>query len=126
LDAGALSGVAMSDIPSVRPVPRYRLVAGDRPVTGTNDLSTLADALARLGHEAQGDDAFGAEWACWADWCWRAGVTALPASPGTARAFVEDVAGELPDADDLLDVIAAVGDRHRAAGHPDPFDGCTR
>jgi hypothetical protein len=126
LNVGALSGVGMSDLPSTDPVTGYRLLAGSRPVTVTSDLSTLADALAQLGHQARDDDAFGAEWACWADWCWRAGATALPASPETARAFVEDVAVEMPDADDLLDVIAAVGHRHRASGHPDPFDGCTR
>jgi hypothetical protein len=126
LDAGALSSARMSDIPAVGPATRYRLLAGNRPAEPTSDLSTLADVLARLGHQARDDDAFGAEWACWADWCWRAGAPALPASSETAQAFVEDVAGEMTDADDLLDVIAAVGDRHRATGHLDPFDGCTR
>jgi hypothetical protein len=126
LDVGALSGVGMSDSPSTGPVRGYRLLAGNRLATVTRDLSTLADALAQLGHHARADDALGAEWACWADWCWRAGATALPASPETARAFVEDVAGGMADADDLLDVIGAVSDRHRVAGHPDPFDGCAR
>jgi len=101
-------------------------MAGNHAVATANDLPTLADAFAQLGQQARDDDAVGAEWACWADWCWRAGATALPASRETARAFVEDVASEFPDADDLLDVIAAVGDRHRAAGLPDPFDGCAR
>ncbi len=108
-----------------RPLPgTQRPALPDLAVTG--DLSALTEALAQLGQQARGDDAFGAEWACWADWCWRAGVPAMPASAQTARAFVEDVAGDLPDADDLLDVIAALGNRHRAAGHPDPFAGGTR
>ncbi|SOC47833.1 hypothetical protein SAMN05660748_1064 [Blastococcus aggregatus] len=116
----------MNEPLSVRPVPRYRLVAGKHRATRTNDLPTLADALAQLGHEARGDDALGADWACWADWCWRAGVPPLPASPETAQAFAADVAGDMPDADALLDIIVVVGDRHRAAGHRDPFDGRIR
>lgn len=118
----------MNDSPSARRSPQYMITTSGHDATAAADLSTLADGLAALGDEARRDDAFGADWACWADWCWRAGVPSLPASPATARAFVEDVAAEMPDADELLDVIAAVGDRHRAGGHPDPFDvdGCAR
>jgi len=116
----------VNDSPSAHRTPKYNIQTAGHGGTAAGDLSTLADALAQLGHEARHDDAFGADWACWADWCWRAGVPPLPASPATARGFVEEVAAEMPDADDLLDVIAAVGDRHRAAGHPDPFDGCAR
>jgi hypothetical protein len=114
-NGSAASGLGMNDDPAVlldlsstqRPDLRHPAVA--------DDLSTLTDALAHLGQEARRDDAFGAEWGCWADWYWRMDVTAMPAWPATARAFVEDVAAELSDADDLLDVIAAVGSRHRDA-----------
>jgi hypothetical protein len=118
--------MGVNDFPSARRSSKYTIQTGGHLATAAGDLSALADALAQLGHQARDDDAFGAEWACWADWCWRTGATALPASPETARAFVEDVACDVADADDLLDVIAAVGHRHRASGHPDPFDGCTR
>jgi hypothetical protein len=116
----------VNDSPSACRTPKYKIRMDAPAATAAGDPSALADALAALGDEARYDDAFGSDWACWADWCWRAAVPPLPASPATARAFVEDVAAAMPDADDLLDVIAAVGDRHRAAGHPDPFAGCAR
>lgn len=84
-------------------------------------LRALTESLAQIGWVACEDDALGAAWACWADWCWAAGVPALPATAQTAQAFVTDAAGALPEVEDLLDVIAAVTDRHRSAGHPDPF-----
>ena len=116
--------MGVNDSSLARRSPEYTIRT--HAATAVGDLPALTDALAALGDEARRDDAFGADWACWADWCWRAGVQALPASPVTARAFVEDVAAEMHDADELLDLIGVVGDRHRTAGHPDPFDGSTR
>lgn len=115
----------MTDSHAANPAaPSARILAGAAPAL--EPLRALTESLAQVGWAAREDDAFGPAWTCWADWCWAAGVPALPATAQTAQAFVADAAGALPEVEDLLEVIAAVTDRHRFAGHPDPFTGGQR
>ena len=61
------------------------------------------------------------DWEAFEAWCATWGRTPLPASPGTAAAYLAPLARRLA-AGTLARHAAALNDRHRRAGHPAPGD----
>jgi len=91
------------------------------------ELAGLLGAAAGLVGAARAANtrtAYGSDWARFAGWCDRRGLSALPATPATLGAYltaaVTDPAGPAYVPATLARWVAAVNFTHRQAGHPAP------
>lgn len=101
---------------------RERLADAADTAAGPEALAALTDAFATLGQQALAERCNrGTHWVVWADWCWRNDTPALPAAAGTCQRFLDEMAAEIEDADELLEICAAITGGHLDGGYPDPW-----
>src|SRR5215469_11298370 len=80
-----------------------------------SDLAARAAEFARSSRSAATERAYRSDWADFWNWCGRAGLSPLPASPATVGAYLSARATELKVAT-LNRRIAAITVAHRTAG----------
>ena len=100
--------------------------AGRSPAVADELAGLLGAAAGLIGaaRAANTRTAYGSDWARFAGWCARRGLSALPATPATLGAYltaaVTEVAGPTYVPATLARWVAAVNFTHRQAGHPAP------
>ena len=127
--ASTVAGIGNQDAKGTTPMtrPSYqqlreRMANAADTAAGPEALAALTDAFAALGQQALAERrSHGTHWGIWADWCWRNDTPALPADGGSCQRFLHDMAAEIEDADELLEICAAITGGHIDSGYPDPW-----